>query len=78
MIAYDADSDVLMQEQDSFKTQGGFTEIKEIISESESDFEPATIVGYYSLTGVKLIDTPKQGIYIILYSNGKAEKVLAK
>jgi len=42
------------------------------------DTLPATsqpsIVGYYSLTGAKLAQEPKQGMYIILYDNGTSER----
>lgn len=34
------------------------------------------IVGYYSITGTKLPKEPASGIYIILYDNRKAEKVV--
>ena len=34
------------------------------------------VKGYYSITGAKLPKEPASGIYIILYDNGKAEKVV--
>ncbi len=34
------------------------------------------IAGYYNILGIKLPQAPEQGMYIILYDNGKAEKVL--
>ena len=34
------------------------------------------IIGYYTLLGQKLPQEPQKGIYIILYDNGKAEKVV--
>jgi hypothetical protein len=40
--------------------------------------DEAVIVGYYSLTGAKLQQEPQRGLYIIVYSNGKTEKVLKK
>jgi hypothetical protein len=36
----------------------------------------AVIVGYYSILGKKLPKEPERGFYIIMYSNGKTEKVL--
>jgi len=36
----------------------------------------ANIVGYYSILGVRLNKEPASGFYIIVYDNGKAEKVL--
>ena len=33
------------------------------------------IIGYYTLLGQKLPQEPQRGIYIILYDNGKSEKV---
>ena len=38
--------------------------------------EPALIVGYYSILGQKLPKEPQSGVYIIVYDNGKTEKVL--
>ena len=38
----------------------------------------AVIVGYYSISGVKLPQKPQSGMFIILYSRGKTEKVLRK
>ena len=38
--------------------------------------EPAFITGYYSILGAKLPKEPQSGMYIIMYSNGKAKKVL--
>ena len=34
------------------------------------------IVGYYNIMGQKLPKEPQSGIYIIMYSNGTAEKVV--
>jgi len=34
------------------------------------------ITGYYSILGIKLSKEPTSGIYIIMYDNGKAEKVV--
>jgi len=36
--------------------------------------EPARIMGYYNIMGIKLDKEPEKGLYIILYDNGKAEK----
>ena len=37
---------------------------------------PPAVVGYYSVLGVQLPQAPESGIYIILYDNGKAEKIV--
>jgi len=34
------------------------------------------VAGYYSILGQKLLQEPESGMYIIIYDNGKAEKVL--
>jgi len=34
------------------------------------------VAGYYNLIGTKLLAPPTRGIYIIIYDNGKAEKVI--
>ena len=38
--------------------------------------DDVTVIGYYSITGVKLSVEPASGIFIIKYSNGKAVKVV--
>ena len=37
--------------------------------------EESKIIGYYSITGQKLPQAPEKGIYIVMYDNGKTEKV---
>ena len=37
---------------------------------------PANIIGYYSILGTRLPKEPASGIYIIVYDNGTAEKVV--
>ena len=37
---------------------------------------PASIVAYYSILGTRLPQEPENGVYVILYKNGKARKVL--
>jgi len=36
------------------------------------------IVGYYSITGQKLNKEPESGLYIVVYDNGRGEKVMKK
>ena len=36
------------------------------------------VIGYYSVTGMKLSQEPENGVYIVVYSNGKTEKMLKK
>lgn len=36
------------------------------------------IVGYYSITGQRLNKEPDSGFYIVVYDNGKSEKVIKK
>ena len=40
-----------------------------------TDYE-RRVVGYYSILGQKLPQEPEKGLYIILYDNGKTEKVM--
>ena len=35
-----------------------------------------TVLGYYNILGKKLLQEPESGIYIILYENGKTEKII--
>jgi len=46
------------------------------IKEVSNDTETATPIGYFDVLGKKLNEEPKQGFYIILYDNGKAQKVM--
>ena len=46
-----------------------------IIGITTTSAEEAKITGYYSVTGQKLPQAPEKGIYIIMYDNGKTEKV---
>jgi hypothetical protein len=46
------------------------------INEVSTDTENATVKGYFDIMGRKLTEEPKQGIYIILYDNGKTKKVI--
>ena len=46
------------------------------INEVSTDTENATVTGYFDILGRKLNEEPKQGIYIILYDNGKTKKVV--
>ncbi|MDR0872384.1 MAG: leucine-rich repeat domain-containing protein [Prevotellaceae bacterium] len=43
---------------------------------AETGLTPAQVAGYYNLLGKKLDAAPDTGIYIIVYDNGKVEKVL--
>jgi len=36
------------------------------------------VAGYYNIMGLKLDKAPEKGLYIILYDNGKAEKIIKK
>jgi len=47
------------------------------INEVSSDTEIATVIGYFDILGKRLNEAPKQGIYIILYDNGKTKKVMS-
>jgi uncharacterized protein (TIGR02145 family) len=46
------------------------------INEVSTDTENATVTGYFDVLGRKLNEEPKQGFYIIQYSNGTAKKVM--
>jgi len=47
-----------------------------VVEAGQATSLPANIVGYYSILGVKLNKEPASGIYIIVYDNGTAEKVM--
>ena len=47
------------------------------INEVSSDTETATVIGYFDILGKRLNEAPKQGVYIILYDNGKTKKVMS-
>jgi len=46
------------------------------INTISSDTENAVVIGYFDMLGRKLPEEPKQGLYIIRYSNGTAKKVM--
>jgi uncharacterized protein (TIGR02145 family) len=46
------------------------------INEVSRDTETATPTGYFDILGRKLNEEPKQGLYIIMYDNGTAKKVV--
>ncbi|MDR0873497.1 MAG: leucine-rich repeat domain-containing protein [Prevotellaceae bacterium] len=72
MTAYNDENEVIDQQRGSFKTaaEGIGSGIVSPVSERSQ------IVGYYSILGQKLPKEPESGVYIIVYDNGKAEKVL--
>jgi len=46
------------------------------VNEVSSDTEDITVIGYFDILGKRLNEEPNQGIYIILYNNGKTKKVM--
>jgi len=46
------------------------------VNEVPANTETATVTGYFDLLGKKLKEEPKEGVYIILYDNGKTRKVM--
>jgi len=42
----------------------------------ETGHTPTRVTGYYSILGIELPQEPESGLYIILYDNGKTEKVV--
>ena len=52
-----------------FFIEGFFTSMDKVSTGS------AAVVAYYSMLGVKLPQAPQSGVYIVVYDNGKAEKV---
>jgi len=44
------------------------------IDQSKFKEDCPNIVGYYSITGLKLAQEPERGFYIVVYDNGKAER----
>ena len=69
LSANDASDKILDTTRGAFTTLGT-SSVENITADS------ATVVGYYSLTGVKLAQEPTNGIYIILYNNGKTKKIM--
>ena len=65
-----ANSAVIDSKEGSFTTLGGGSNVV------ETGRAPSLPIGYYSVLGRELPSEPASGIYIILYDNGKAEKVL--
>ncbi len=65
---------LLAEKSDEFTTteNGITTDVVEIDNYSSLP----EIVGYYNILGKKLENEPANGIYIIMYDNGKAEKVM--
>ena len=53
-----------------------WTEVKVPRGIAAPTLEKGEIIGYYNLMGVKLPQEPTNGIYIIVYDNGTAKKVL--
>ena len=47
------------------------------INEASNNMETATVIGYFDILGKRLNEAPKQGVYIILYDNGKTKKVMS-
>ncbi|GHT33893.1 hypothetical protein FACS189434_09110 [Bacteroidia bacterium] len=71
IIAYKDDT-IIAEQQGSFVS----TEIVTNIDVLPDEYTESNIVGYYSILGQKLLKEPVSGVYIILYDNGKVEKVL--
>ena len=46
------------------------------INVPQAEITEAVIAGYYSILGAKLQHKPTKGMYIILYSDGKVEKIM--
>jgi len=65
---------VLASQSGEFTTKGEPTGIVE----TQCIASLPIITGYYSITGTKLSEEPKTGLYIILYSNGLVEKRINK
>ena len=55
---------------EEFYTEGFSTSMDKVSSGS------AAAVAYYSILGVKLPQVPQSGVYIVVYDNGKTEKVV--
>ncbi len=68
-----ATNDVLL-----FSQSGEFTTTGETVGVVETGCAPSlrSVTGYYSILGVKLSKEPASGMYIILYSDGTAVKMI--
>jgi uncharacterized repeat protein (TIGR02543 family) len=65
-------TDIVTQDTTLYAKWSSTTGIKNIKAENEH----AKIVAYYNIMGQKLPQAPASGIYIILYDNGKSEKII--
>ena len=74
MTAYNSDQEIVEQKMGSFKTEGEGSSTG-VVGTLHATSLPG-IIGYYTLLGQKLPQEPQKGIYIILYDNGKTEKVV--
>ena len=72
MTAYNSDQEIIEQKMGSFKTEGEGTGVVGALHATPLP----EIIGYYTLLGQKLPQEPQRGIYIILYDNGKSEKIM--
>ncbi len=48
---------------------------EEVISDTKVDTD-RIVAGYYSILGQRLSAAPESGVYIILYDNGSAKKII--
>ncbi|MDR0873183.1 MAG: leucine-rich repeat domain-containing protein [Prevotellaceae bacterium] len=70
LTAYQNETEIA-QQQGSFTTTGTDTGINDV-----ETLPAASVAGYYNILGTKLPKEPASGVYIILYDNGKVEKVI--
>ena len=63
---------VLDSKEGSFTTTGGGV----VTGVVETQGIALCVAGYYSILGQKLPTEPESGVYVIMYSNGKVEKIV--
>ena len=61
---------------DIFKISFGDMIVTAVETWRAASLQSANIIGYYNILGKKLENEPTSGIYIIVYDNGKTEKVV--
>ncbi len=72
--AFNANNDELTSETGFFRTtgEGGTVDVVEALHETSLP----EIIGYSTISGVKLPESPEKGVYIILYEDGSSKKTV--
>ena len=74
LTVFDAENNVIDQKNGHFTTANENTGINDVAETQQ--VVPLRVAGYYSVLGQRLPQEPQNGVYIILYDNGTAVKVI--